>query len=490
MIVPPHSTSVSLTTQVLHGTAWNVLGVVTQKGIVFAATIIVARLLSPNDFAVAGLATAVMGVFVTLTSQGFAQALVQLEDLQKLTCHSVFWSMTVMGFAVGGLAIAAAPLLAQVYSQPALTPVTWALSLSLVFSMIGAVPNALLQREMRFREINMIGIIGGILSAGLGIGAALLGYGYWALILPTIGAAVFTAVRAFWLSGYAPAWTFHVSELKKVSTFGFSVLGSNLLLYFADTADSLIMGRFWLPTDFGQYYFALDRSRQPFDLVSAQLSKTTFPAFSRIQNDVDRLRQAFLRGTQSVCLIVFPLHILLIGLADPLLPWLFGQQWRPAVPVFQIFAAVAFVRGAGTLVPSALLAINRAQAGLVFNLFRVVVILPALVYLGLTRASVLTTAVVLLIIWVVQMPFYIGYLYRKINLSWMDSLRSLRRLIIATVVMGAGLVLTRLGTEAAGCSAWLIVAASGAVSSTVFVLLTWSPINQFVRQARALVGRS
>ncbi|QLQ08353.1 MAG: oligosaccharide flippase family protein [Anaerolineae bacterium] len=107
-----------------------------------------------------------------------------------------------------------------------------------------------------------------------------------------------------------------------------------------------------------------------------------FPAFSKIQDDRERLRRAYLRGTRLVTLIVFPLHVLLVGLADPLVPWLFGPQWQPAVPVFQVFAAYGFVRGLAALTVPSLLAINYAQAIFFFNLFRVAVTVPALLYLG------------------------------------------------------------------------------------------------------------
>ncbi len=489
-IVPSHSVNPSLTTQVVRGAAWNVVGAVAQKGLVLGATIIVARLLSPSDYAVAGLATAVMGIFVTLSAQGFTQALVQRQDLTELTCHSVFWLMAVAGLGVGGLTLASAPWLARFYNQPALAPVMWVLAAGLVSSMIGAVPNALLQRAMRFREINVIGMAGGVLSALLGIGFAWLGYGYWALIMPVVGTALFIAVCAFWLSGYRPAWAFRWSELGKVSTFGASLLGSNLVQYFADTGDSLIMGRFWSPADFGRYRFAYERSRQPFDLVLAQIHNVTFPAFSRIQDDLERLRQAFLQGTYSMCLVIFPLHVLIIGLADPLVPWIFGEQWHPAVPALQVFAAYAFVRGVASLVSAGLLAINRVQANLAFNVFRVVATLPTLLYLGFSGAGILTTSIVLVIIWGVQAPFLIGYLYKQIHLSWAESWRSLRSLVGTTAVMGLVLVASRLVAEAAAWPTWIMIVVSTILPSIVFVLLARRPLSETVQQVRTALGKA
>jgi len=480
----------SLTSQVVRGAGWNVAGTIAQKMLALGAAIVVARLLTPTDYAIAGLAMSVMGIFVTLTAQGFAQALIQQRELTRLTCHSVFWAMTVAGLGLSALVIAIAPWLAQFYKQPIMVPVMWVLASSLAISMIGAVPNALLQRAMRFRDINLIGIVGGILSAALGIGVAWLGYGYWALIMPSIGATLFIAVRGFWLSGYRPARAFRWAELRAVSPFGLSMLGSNLVQYLSDNGDYLIMGRFWLPADFGQYYFAFERSRQPFNLVIGQLSNVFFPAFSRIQDDPQRLRRAFLRGTFSICLLAFPLHILMVGLADPLVPWIFGPQWQPAVPVFQIFASFAFVRGVAALVSAGLLAINRAQAGLAYNVFRVVATLPALLYLGFHGASVVQTSVVLLAIWVVQAPFFIGYLYRKINLTWLESWRSMRSLVGISALMALVLVASRLVAEAASWPAWVLVVVCTIVPSATFVLLARRQLAEtYILVRRALAGQ-
>jgi O-antigen/teichoic acid export membrane protein len=487
--VSPQPAQSSLTAAVVRGAAWNTVGAVAQKAITLGATVIVARLLTPPDYAVAGLAGSVMGIFGMLAAHGFAYALIQRQELTDIACHSVFWFMTVTGLAISVLAVAAAPGLAGFYKQPALIPVMGALALSLLVSMIGAVPNILLQRAMSFREINLISIVGGMLSAVLGIGTAWLGYGYWALITPSIGAGLFMAVYAFRLSGYRPAWAFRWREIKALSTFGFSTLGTNVVYYFAENLDYLIMGRFWSPADFGQYYFAFEKSRQPYYLVMTQIGSTIFPALSRVQQDLDRLRRALLQGTSFVCMIIFPLHVLLIGLADPLVPWIFGEQWRPAVPVFQILAAFAFVRGLASLVGDALLALDRAQTVLAFNVFRITVILPTLVYLGLHRASIVQVPIVLVVVWIVQTPFFVWPLYRQINLSWREAWHSLKDVIEATTAMGLVLILSRTFARVAAWPMWAMVVASILVSSTTYTWLARHTLRQALRRVLTAFGR-
>lgn len=486
----PAPAAASMAHQVVRGTAWNLVGTVAQLVLAWGATIVVARLLSPTDYAVYGMAAAFIGFFLVLAGQGFALALVQRKELTEMACHSVFWFMAALSLIVAGAAVAASPLAARFYEQPLLVPVVAVLAVGLVINMLGAVPNALLQRALRFREINLVGILGSLLTAALGVGTALLGYGYWALILPSLGSSLFMAVRAFWLSGYRPAFRFRWAEIRSVAVFGLSSLGSSLVQYFGDNSDYLIMGRFWPKADYGQYYFAFEKSRRPFSLIMMQLDRVLFPVFSRIQDDKERLRRAFVRGTRSVCLVVFPLHVLLIGLADPLVPWIFGPQWRPAVPVFQVYASLAFSRGLAALVSSGLLAINRAQINLAYNIFRVLFTVPALLALGFSGGTILQTAIVLTIIWTLQIPVFIGYFYRQLNLTVIESWRTMRGLIGVTLLMAALLLACRFVAAAAGWPAWAMVSLATLLPSAAFALLARRSLMELFRQVwTALAGR-
>jgi PST family polysaccharide transporter len=462
----------SLTAWTFHGVVWNVLGTVLRQGMTLASGIIVARLLDPQDFAVAGLAAAIAGLFTAISAQGFATALVREQELTPSKCHSIFYFLLAVGLVLWGLMVAIAPLLVEFYQQSALPPVIVVLGAILVVSLAGSVPDALLTRDMRFREKNIISVVGTLLAAGLAIALAFGGYGYWALILPGAGAALALALGAFWVSGYRPGRSFRWGEVRSVGKFGSAMFGSSLLNYLSDNGDYLIMGRFWPKVDFGYYYFAFERSRQPFDLVGGQIGGTLYPAFSRVQEDLDRIRRAYLRGTRLLAFLTFPLYVLLVGLADPVVPWIFGSQWQPAVPAFQVFAVFCFLRTFGLLVSAPLLALNRAHVAFYFNAFRASVSLPALVCLGLCGAGIVTTALVLVVIWFSQAPFYIGYLYRKIHLRWQEFWQSFGRLLLAAVLMGAIVAGVRVAADMWGLPDWAMVLVAVASSCTAFILIT------------------
>jgi len=161
----------------------------------------------------------------------------------------------------------------------------------------------------------------------------------------------------------------------------------------------------------------------------------------------------------------------LIGLADPGLPWIFGPQWGPTIPVFQVFAAFSFARAFAVLIPGTYLAIGRPQAHLAFNVFRTVVIIPTLIYLGFRRTDILLTAIVLSLIWLIQLPFFIGYLYRRINISPRDVWIVFRRILFAAAIMFTVVLLSRAVLLALGWSSSVVIVISSIVSLGLFVVL-------------------
>ena len=480
----PTAEAKSLTTLTVHGVLWNVVGTGLRHVAVLGSTVVVARLLEPRDYAVAGLATAFLGIFAAISAQGFATALVRETRLHEATCHSVFWLLSGVGAFLFAAVTVLSPMIAGFYGEPALYAVLPVLGGSLFMTLGASVPDALLTRRMQFRAKNGIRVVASVFGAGLAIGLAVSGFGYWALIVPAVGTAATFAVGSFWLSCYRPACVFYWTRLRSISRFGMSLLGASLLRYLSENADYLIMGRFWPKAVFGHYYFAFERSRQPFRLLSQQVGKVSYAAFTRVQDDSDRMRQAYLRGTRLLAAFTFPGYMLLIGLADPLVPWIFGQQWRPAVSIFQVFAAFCFVRTFGILVSPSLLALNCAHINLRFAAFRVAVTLPAILILGLSGAGVLTVSVVLVAIWIIQSPFLIGYLYIRVRLKWQDFWGAFGRLLLAAALMGITLAVVRVLAEMMLLDDGSMVLIAIVSSSSVFVLLAFPVFGEMLRLTR------
>lgn len=472
----------SLKNQVIRGAAWNALGSGIGRMLTIASGIILARLLSPEDYAFAGLGIVLLGIFNMLAAHGFGYYIIQQKALNDETCHSIFWLVTFAGFVLALLVFVSAPWLARFYQNPDLILIVRILGIGIVVSLIVGVPNALLQRRMEFFKINILSIIGAILTSIAGVLIAWFGYGYWALIIPGVVIGLCTAPLVFWVSGYCPAFVFKWSEIKKSRIFGLTVSISNALTYIGDNLDYLILGRYWKASDFGQYYFAFEKSRVPYQIVTSQVSNVFMPVFSRVQDNLSDLRNIFLKGTYNCCLLVYPFYVILIGLADPLFPWLFGEQWRPAVPVFQVFCGYILIAAPSCFTSEVLLALNRPKFFLYFNCLRIVSAFPVLLYLGIRGANILTTAIVLMLIWVLLLFVWFGYVYSLMKLSWKESWNNLKDLIGITLSMGFVLFASKMVLKVYNCPNLLTVIIVSLISLGTYWYLARCPISELGKQ--------
>jgi O-antigen/teichoic acid export membrane protein len=223
----------------------------------------------------------------------------------------------------------------------------------------------------------------------------------------------------------------------------------------------------YLP-DFGLYYFSFERSRQPFFLMANQVGSVTYSAFSRVQDDLARMRRAYIRGTQIMLLFVFPFYILLIGLADPVIPWVFGSQWQPAVPVFRVFAAFCLIQAFAVFASAPILALNYTTFAFGYNLYRVATTIPVLVGLGLLGADILTTAMVIFGLWMFQLPIFVGFAYKKMHLGWHEFWDAFGRLLLATAIMSGIVMGMRLLSQWAGWADWFMALTTTTVSCGIF----------------------
>jgi teichuronic acid exporter len=472
----------SLKNQVIRGAAWNTLGSGLSRILSIASGIIVARLLSPEDYAFAGLGIVLLGIFNMLAEHGFGYYIIQQKTLNYETCHSIFWLVTFGGFVLTSFVFVSAPWLSRFYHNPDLILIVRILGIGIIVNLVGGVPNALLQRRMEFFKINILSVMATILTSIAGILMAWFGYGYWALIIPGVAIGLCTAPAAFWVSGYWPAFVFKWGEIKKSGVFGLSVSISNMVGFFGNNLDYLIMGRYWKPSDFGQYYFAFEKSRVPFQIVTSQVSNVFMPAFSRVQDNLSELRNIFLKGTYNCCLIVYPLYVILIGLADPLFPWIFGKQWQTSVPVFQLFCGYLLIAAPSSFISEVTFVLNRPQFGLYFNCLRIVSTLPILLYLGMKAATIFTTAIVLMSAWVLLFFVWLGYGFYLMEISWKEGWDNLRYLVGYTLTMSAVMFVSKTALKTYNCPKLLAVMIVLSISLGTYWYLARRPISELTKQ--------
>ena len=317
----------------------------TSQGVQFTmqtvSTVVLARLLTPADFGLVAMVTAVTGLATAFADFGLSEATIQRKDISHSQVNALFWINTVIGFGLTFITAALGPVLSWIYKEPRLTRITLLLSLTFVIGGLRAQPNALLKRQMRFKSLALRDIASYALAVPLAIGLAWRGDGYWALVaLPLTLNATQTALS--WLMvQWRPGLPRHDASVRSMIVFGGNVSVSYLLTNLNRSADGSLVGWYWGASPLGLYSRAYNLLMLPLRQLSAPAASVAVPTFSRIQSDPERFARYYLRAAKLILWFCVPLFGFLFVAASPVIALVLGRKWGEAAPVFQILTISA-----------------------------------------------------------------------------------------------------------------------------------------------------
>ena len=341
------------------GMGWKLTTQLVTQATRLAVAILLARLMSPFEFGVAGLALVFAPLAYTFTDLG--AALVQQRDQTEDDRSTAFWLSIGIGTVLTVVGVLAAAPIAQFYGEPQVQDLFVALSASFLPTAAATTHNALLHRAMAFRRVevaNMAAILG---ASAVAVTVALLGGGAWAIILQLVANSAFVLVLLWLLSPWRPSRRFSWASVRSLYSFTANHSGANLLHYLERNADNLLIGRFLGPTALGFYSLAYNLMLYPVTRFADPIHQVLFPLLSRIQEDDERVRRIWLRVTRVVAAVVAPTMMGLIILAPEVVRVLLGSKWLDAVPIIQILAGAGLVYAVRVASTSVLLAKGRAD---------------------------------------------------------------------------------------------------------------------------------
>jgi len=304
---------------------------------------VLARLLEPRDFGLVGMVTAVTGVLSLFRDFGLSTATVQRATVTDEQFSTLFWINILVGAILALLSVAIAPLLAAFYHEPRLAWMTAVLAAGFVFNAAGVQHSVLLQRQMRFIALSVIETISLLASIAVGIGMAVGGYGYWALVGMTVTSpAVFTA--CVWLSAaWVPGMPHRQVGIRSMMRFGGTITLNSLVVYVAYNLEKVLLGRYWGADAIGIYGRAYQLINIPTENLNSAAGGVAFAALSRVQDDPSRLKSYFLKGYSLVLALTLPITIVCALFADDLILVLLGPKWEDAVVIFRLLAPTILI---------------------------------------------------------------------------------------------------------------------------------------------------
>ncbi|MDE5998333.1 MAG: lipopolysaccharide biosynthesis protein [Muribaculaceae bacterium] len=326
----------SLKNKTVKGTVWSSLERFSVQGIQFVVMIIMARILTPEDYGLIGMLTIFIAVSQSLIDSGFSQALIRKQDRSEIDNSTVFYFNIGVGIILYLILFFSAPLIAAFYSEPQLTPITRVIGLSLVFNSLGVVQRALLTVKLDFKTQAKASFVGAILSGIIGISMAYTGFGIWAIVWQQLSNLAIVTIILWILSHWKPVWVYSWKSFKELFGFGSKLLASGLLDTIFRNLYLIIIGKFFRASDLGYY----TRAQQFTDFASSNITgifqRVTYPVLCTIQDDDTRLSDVYRRLLRTSAFIIFPLMMGLAAVAKPMVISFLTEKWLFSAILIQI----------------------------------------------------------------------------------------------------------------------------------------------------------
>ena len=308
-----------------------------------ATTMVLARLLSPEDFGLQGMVLVVIGFLGLFRDAGLGMATVQRLEVTHEQTSTLFWINVAVGAILAALCAALAPLLVSFYHEPRLYWVVVVSGAMFMFNGLSAQHSALLQRGMRFVTQAKIDVFSLSVGSGTGIVMALLGCGYWSLVGMAMAISAVGAAASWLAVPWVPGPPRRRSGIRSMLHFGGLATCNSFIVYLAWNAEKLLLGRFWGADALGLYGRAFQLVTLPVQQLNTAVSGVAFPALSRIQHDAKRLARSFLRGFSLLISATIPITITCALFAEEIVRVVLGAKWMEAAPIFRLLAPVAVV---------------------------------------------------------------------------------------------------------------------------------------------------
>ncbi len=334
------------------------------------ATVVLARLLTPADFGLVAMVSAVTGFGQAFADLGLSEATIQRKEISHDQVSALFWINVAIGLGLMLVAMTLAPVLARFYRDPRIVNITLLMSLTFLIGGLRVQPDAILKRQMRFSSLAIRDVASYALAVPVAITMAWRGASYWALVaLPLM--LSFAQMALSWLMvKWRPGLPRRDAEVGSMIAFGGNVAASYFIVYLSRSADNVLIGRHLGAGPVGLYSRAYNLLMLPVRQLSAPAGSVAIPAFSRTQDDPERFARYYLRTVNLVLWISAPVFGFLFVAAQPVIVLVLGNQWREAAPVFQILAISAL--GQLLLDSTIWLFVSRGQSQQLLKLFLVI----------------------------------------------------------------------------------------------------------------------
>lgn len=357
--------TIALTSKAVQGVGWSGISKFSRLILQFGITAVLARLLTPKDFGLMAMIAVFTNLVVLFRDFGLTYAIIQRKELTEEHLSSCFWVNVFTGFILSILLCAFAPIIAYFYNEKKITSITIAISSTFFISSLSIVQTALFTKELKFKQLAIIEILGVTIAGVVAAVLAFIGFGVWSLVWQQIVGSVIPVILMWYLSNWKPKFMYKWEKIKDLVDFGLNLTGFNFINYFSRNLDKLLIGKYLGPASLGYYDLAYKLLLFPLNNISEIIGRVMFPLFSAIQDEKKRVSSVFIKSTQYIAALSFPLMFGLLIVASQFIIVIFGPQWKRSIFLVQIMAPLGIIQSIATL--TGLIYLSQGRADLLFR---------------------------------------------------------------------------------------------------------------------------
>ena len=333
----------SLSKKVVRGGVWLFTLRITNRGLGFIRTIILARLLAPGDFGILGIAMLAASTFDAFSQTGFQSALIQKKDDVRDYLDVAWTALAIRGVLLFSVLFVTAPLIAKFFNSTQAELVIMVIAVNMLITGFGNIGIVFFQKELEFNKQFTYEFSATIVDLVVSITLAFILRNVWALVWGGMAKNVTRFILSYILHSYRPRLRFDKDKFRDLFGFGIWISGSTILIFLITQGDDIFVGKMLGVTALGFYQMAYLLSNLPSTEIADVISRVTFPAYSRLQDDLMKLREAYLKVLQVTAYVSIPLAGGIFILSYEFTQIFLGEKWLPMVPAIQILALAGLI---------------------------------------------------------------------------------------------------------------------------------------------------
>ncbi|HDP70492.1 MAG TPA: MOP flippase family protein [Actinobacteria bacterium] len=416
------------------GLFWVALSTIFVRAVGFIAKIILARLLAPEDFgllAIGLLTINTVGIFKDL---GLGAALIHRKENIKEAADTAFLIIPIFAITLFGLAFFSAPFVATFFENSQATAIIRVLAFTLVISSFATVPSNLLEKELEFKKKIVPEALPQLGYAIVAITLAILGYGVWSLVWGQVVSALIGAILIWFFVDWRPKLCFDKSATKEMLSYGKEIIAASFIIFLHSNLDDALVGKLLGVVTLGYYSLAYTISIMPATSISCLIHRVTFPAYSKIQDDKERLGEAYLKVLKLVGTLSMPVAIGIFLIAPNFVPTIFGAKWGSSIPILQILCFLGILKSINSTTGSIFGGVGKPEYSKKTSLINFI-IFATLVYPLIIRLKLIGVGLAVVISYSIGTIYGLSITCKIIGKNFSTMLNTLRHSILGTLLM-------------------------------------------------------